>query len=319
MAEVFASLDVQFQALAHKLRGSRGEHAGHQDQLAEFFESTERWLAFYEEVRALAARKQAEMRRQLVSSAEARERVAGSPGRAARVRQFPTWLSILMECYRIEQERCKEGGATGAGACPATPGSDTCSSDQPAIGLRLGHQSVQDAEPHGHRASLEASTTITAESATLPQGCQKLPDWKVVVDDSGAKTKQEATAAGGGTTRDKDVAAHGVESGIAAESSAPSSIDSLARFSRFLSLLVASAQEEQTPFTTERERAALAELLQASDDGSDFREFGFSLLDPPASSSRTDDYALIEDYNREERIELKKSIASCSEVASGKT
>lgn len=51
---------------------SKGEQAGHQDELGNFFESTETWLALYEEVQALAARKQAELRRQLVSSAEAR-------------------------------------------------------------------------------------------------------------------------------------------------------------------------------------------------------------------------------------------------------
>lgn len=58
-------------------QGSKGEQAGHQDELGEFFESAEAWLALYEEVRALAARKQAELRRQLVSSAEDR----GNPHR----------------------------------------------------------------------------------------------------------------------------------------------------------------------------------------------------------------------------------------------
>ncbi|CAM9950240.1 unnamed protein product [Ectocarpus sp. 13 AM-2016] len=46
-------------------------------------------------------------------------------------------------------------------------------------------------------------------------------------------------------------------------------IDSLVSFSRYLALLVASAQEEHTPSANECERSALAELLRASDDGSD--------------------------------------------------
>lgn len=79
------------------------------------------------------------------------------------------------------------------------------------------------------------------------------------MDDLGAQTEEATTGVG----TYEDTAAHSAESGIATESSAPSSINSLARFSRFLSLLVASAQEEQTPSATERERAALAELLQA--------------------------------------------------------
>lgn len=41
------------------------------------------------------------------------------------------------------------------------------------------------------------------------------------------------------------------------------SIDSLAKFSYFLALLVVASEEEQAPSTTEREREALAELLQA--------------------------------------------------------
>lgn len=57
-------------------------------------------------------------------------------------------------------------------------------------------------------------------------------------------------------------APHRAKEGLASDSPAPS-VDSLARFSRFLSLLVVSALEEQTPSTTERERMALAELVRA--------------------------------------------------------
>lgn len=41
------------------------------------------------------------------------------------------------------------------------------------------------------------------------------------------------------------------------------SVDSLAKFTRFLSLLVVASEEERAAFTTERERSALGELLSA--------------------------------------------------------
>lgn len=88
--------------------------------------------------------------------------------------------------------------------------------------------------------------------------CQNLPDSKVVVEDSGAKAEE----AGSWVGDEENNAARSAQGKVATDSSAPS-INSLARFSRFLSLLVASAQAEQTPSTTERERIALAELLQA--------------------------------------------------------
>lgn len=163
-----------------------------------------------------------------------------------------------------DQERRQEDGATAPGACPATPGSDACQPDQPANIFQtkqdLSKEGIEDSEPGGHRVSLDTSTAaIAVESATSLEECQNLPGSKVVIKDSGAKTEEEA----GAVARDNENnAAHSSESAIATESSAPS-IDSLVRFSRFLSLLVASTQEEQTPSTTERERAALAELLQA--------------------------------------------------------
>lgn len=57
---------------AHWKQGSKGEQAGNQGELGEFYEVTETWLAFYDEVRELAARKQTELKRQLLSSAEDR-------------------------------------------------------------------------------------------------------------------------------------------------------------------------------------------------------------------------------------------------------
>lgn len=120
---------------------------------------------------------------------------------------------------------------------------------------------MEDSEPGGdrYRASLDLSAAIAVETATPSQEFQNLPDSKVVVDGSGTKAQEEV---GEGVGDKEDNAAHTCESDIATESPAPS-IDSLAGFSRFLSLLVASIQEERTPSTTERERAALAELLQA--------------------------------------------------------
>lgn len=48
----------------------KGKQAGNQGELEEFYEATETWLAFYEEVRELAARKQVELSRELTSSAD---------------------------------------------------------------------------------------------------------------------------------------------------------------------------------------------------------------------------------------------------------
>ena len=163
-----------------------------------------------------------------------------------------------------DQERRQQDGATGPGARPSTPGPYACRSDQPTSRFQtkqdLCEKSAEASDPSRQRASLHTSTAIIAlESASSLEGCQNLPDSKVVDEDSRALAEDEAGALVGDREHS---AAHSAESAIATKSSAPS-IDSLARFSRFLSLLVASAQEEQTPSTTERERAALAELLQA--------------------------------------------------------
>lgn len=48
-------------------QGSKGGQAGNEAELGEFYEATERWLAFYEQARALAARKQAELASSAVS------------------------------------------------------------------------------------------------------------------------------------------------------------------------------------------------------------------------------------------------------------
>lgn len=104
---------------------------------------------------------------------------------------------------------------------------------------------------------------MDTSDTTSAQKCRNMSDSKVVVEDLVAEAEEEA---GVGVGHNEDSAAHSAESNIVTDSSAPS-IDSLARFSRFLSLLVASAQEEQTPSTTERERAALTELLQARQVG----------------------------------------------------
>lgn len=60
----------------------------------------------------------------------------------------------------------------------------------------------------------------------------------------------------------RDANEKGATGGRAPECAGPP-MDSLVKFSRFLALLVASAQEERTPSANERERSALAELLRA--------------------------------------------------------
>lgn len=105
--------------------------------------------------------------------------------------------------------------------------------------------------------------------------CQKPPDSKVVVEDiaTGAGAEGAGAEAGVGKEAETEASAAiivGDSADIAADdvvsnSSVAPSVDSLVKFCRFLSLLVESAQqEEQTPLSaTEKERAALEELLRA--------------------------------------------------------
>ncbi|CAN0355445.1 unnamed protein product, partial [Ectocarpus sp. 13 AM-2016] len=70
MTDLFASLEFQFETLAPKLRGDSGDN--HVHELGAFFETAGKWLAFYDGVRALVVRKQAELRFELPSPAALR-------------------------------------------------------------------------------------------------------------------------------------------------------------------------------------------------------------------------------------------------------
>ncbi|CAM9614555.1 unnamed protein product [Pylaiella littoralis] len=245
MAEVFTSLELQFKALAPRMRGSDGEQADYQDQLEAFFEAAGTWLEFYGEARALASRKQSVLRLELtLSERRARGGAVGSPGRMERVPRFPAWLTTLIERYQTEHRRLLLGSAdTGA----------------------RGHRSVPEshAPPDSKMVVEDIAKGPTEAGAGAGAG-------------AGEETSGETAATAGGeaaamVSDEANVAADSSAENVTADSSdGKPSLDSLVEFSRFLSLLVESAkQEEQMPLSpaTEKERAALDELLRARQVG----------------------------------------------------
>lgn len=150
------------------------------------------------------------------------------------------------------------------------PKSGASSSPSPAVSFeRSPAQTKRDEEkpaPSQHQPSSDAPRIIATSEETNANGvgdCETPPD-----------LRQAGPAVG---RKQPDTAAPRANDGVASDS-APPSVDSLARFSRFLSLLVVSATEEQTPSTTERERVALAELVRARRVGRTQRSAPFWVL-----------------------------------------
>ncbi|CAN0350832.1 unnamed protein product [Ectocarpus sp. 12 AP-2014] len=269
MADLFASLELQFETLAPKLRGDRGDN--HQHELGAFFETADKWLAFYDDVRVLVVGKQAELRFELPSPAAALRGktggVVGSPDVPERLpAAYPAWLSILLECYRIEEKGVSAGEdsarseASGA-FFPAAfhHPADSCQGCQ-----TNGDDGGGSAETE--RGLQQASSLDNADSSTKAVGYTTTSMWPESTEKSKTTPISTTTAAEGLVERNSDEKRG--TGGRAPECAGPP-MDSLVSFSRYLALLVASAQEEHTPSANECERSALAELLRASDDGSD--------------------------------------------------
>ncbi|CAM9954808.1 unnamed protein product [Ectocarpus sp. 12 AP-2014] len=269
MADSFASLELQFETLAPKIRGDSGDN--HQHELGAFFETADKWLAFYDDVRALVVRKQAELRFELPSPAAALRGKTGGVVRSSDVPErlpaaYPAWLSILLECYRIEQKRVSAGEdsarseASGA-FFPAAfhHPADSCQGCQ-----TNGDDGGGSAEPE--RGLQQASSLDNADSSTKAVGYTTTSMGPESTEESKITPISTTTAAESLVERNSDEKRG--TGGRAPECAGPP-MDSLVSFSRYLALLVASAQEEHTPSANECERSALAELLRASDDGSD--------------------------------------------------
>ena len=129
-------------------------------------------------------------------------------------------------------------------------------------GTSLAYQSKSNSERNRSHNERDKEEPAPSEEQQTPLNTQKIA---ISSEDAGpvvecqSPPRLHAGSAGG---MKAGTAPHRAKEGLASDSSAPS-VDSLARFSRFLSLLVVSALEEQTPSTTERERMALAELVRA--------------------------------------------------------
>ncbi|CAM9545029.1 unnamed protein product [Ectocarpus sp. 4 AP-2014] len=285
MADLFASLELQFETLAPKVRGHSGDI--HQHELGAFFETADKWLAFYDDLRGLVVRKQAELRFDLPSPAAApRGGVVGSPDLPERLpAAYPAWLSILLECYRMEQERVSTGEdsarseASGA-FFPAAfhHPADSCQGCE-----TNGDDGGGSAEPE--RGLKQASSLDNADSSTKAVGYTTTSMGPESTEESNITPISTTTAAAGLVERNSDE--KGGTGGRALECAGPP-MDSLVGFSRYLALLVASAQEEHTPSANECESSALAELLRASDDGSDRGGSGVVGTHHPSNSNVVD-------------------------------
>ncbi|CAN0246229.1 unnamed protein product, partial [Ectocarpus fasciculatus] len=239
----------------------------HQQELGAFFETVDKWLAFYEDVRVLVVKKQLELRLELPSPAAASRGktggVVGSPDLPERLPAvYPAWLSILLECYRIERKGVSTGEdsarSEASGAFPAAlhHPADSCR------GCETNGDDGGRAEPERglQQASLDNadSGAKDVDRTTTSMGPKKTES--KITPISTAAAEEGLVVERAETMRDANE--KGATGGRAPEWAGPP-MDSLVRFSRYLALLVASAQEEQTPSANEDERSALAELVRA--------------------------------------------------------
>ncbi|CAN0108597.1 unnamed protein product [Scytosiphon promiscuus] len=263
MAKVFGLLELQFATLAPKIRGNVGEetHDQRRREVDEFYRTAEMWLALFDDARELAAKKQAELRLEQLSGA------AGSPRQAERPQPFPTWLCILIDRYQSQRiEGCHGSGSTCIVGRGGADGEDRPRVHSPPLdaGIAAAHQINAAGRPRSAETAANAAAGEAAEEAGGTADAQH-----------GGATASTALAEGrvDGAAAVAPAAPAAPAERVYPEPGSPA-VDSLAKFCRFLALLVASVQEEGTSSTTDKERAALAELIRASDDGSERAEFG---------------------------------------------